>query len=41
VTEIDMKGLGTWEREILRRIYGSVVEQGIWGIRTNQKWREL
>ena len=36
-----MKSLGAWERIILGRIYGSVAEQGIWGIRTNQEWREL
>jgi hypothetical protein len=41
VTEMDMIGLGTWERKMLRRIYGPVVEQGIWRIRTNQEWREL
>jgi hypothetical protein len=32
-----MKKLNTWERKILRRIYGPVVEQGIWRIRTNQE----
>jgi hypothetical protein len=29
-----------WERKILR-IYGQVVEQGMWKIRTNQELREL
>jgi hypothetical protein len=37
VTEIDMKGLGSRERKILRRIYGLVAEQGLWRIRTNQE----
>jgi len=36
-----MKRLGTWERKILRRTYGSLVEQGIWTIRTNQELRKL
>jgi hypothetical protein len=27
--------------KILRRIYGPVVEQGIWRIRSNQELREL
>jgi hypothetical protein len=36
VTEMDMKGLTTWEGKILRRVYGPGVEQGIWGIRTDQ-----
>jgi hypothetical protein len=40
MTEMDMKKLGTWERKILRRIYGTVEEQGIWRIRTNQELRE-
>jgi len=39
--EMDMKRLNTWEREIFRKIYGPVVEQGIWRIRTNQELREL
>jgi hypothetical protein len=30
VAEVDMKRLVTGEREILRRIHGTVVEQGIW-----------
>ena len=29
MTEMDTKRLGTWERKILRWIYGPVVEQGI------------
>jgi hypothetical protein len=36
-----MKRLNTWERKILRWIYGPVVEQGMWRIRTNQELREL
>jgi hypothetical protein len=40
MAEMDMKRLSTWERKILRKIYGPVAEQGIWRIRTNQelKW---
>jgi len=34
MTEMDMKWLGPWERWILWRIHGSVVEQEIWGIRS-------
>jgi hypothetical protein len=30
-----------WETKILRRMRGSVAEQGIWRIRTNQELREL
>jgi hypothetical protein len=41
MTEMGVTRLGTWERKMLRRIRGPVVEQGIWGIRTNQKLREL
>ena len=41
MTEMDRKRLGTWERKILRRIYGSVVEQGMWRIRSNQELREM
>jgi hypothetical protein len=33
--------LGTWEREILRRIHGPVVEQGIWRVIANQELREI
>jgi len=41
MTEMDMKRLGTWDREILRKIYGPVVQQGIWRKRAKQKLREL
>ena len=41
MTEMDTKRLGTWERKILRWIYGPGVKQGIWRIRTNQEFREL
>jgi hypothetical protein len=41
VTEVDMKRLGTWERKILRRTHGPVVEQGIWRVRNDQKMRKL
>jgi hypothetical protein len=36
-----MKRLKTWERKILRRIYGPVVEQVTRRIRTNQELWEL
>jgi len=36
-----MKRLGTWERKILRRIYGVVEKQGTWRIKTNLDLREL
>ena len=39
--EMDMKPLGTGEREILRWIYGPVVERRIWRVRTDQEQREL
>ena len=35
-----MKRMSTWQRKILR-IYGPVVELGIWSIRGNQELREL
>ena len=41
VPEMDMKKLGTGEREILRRIYGQVVEREKCRIRTEQELREL
>jgi len=37
VTEMDRKSLGAWER----KIYGPVVQQGMWRIRTDQELREL
>ena len=36
-----MNRLGTWERKILRKIYGPVVEQGMWRIRSNQELSDL
>ena len=38
MTEMDVTRLGTWERKILRRIHGTVVEQGVWRIRINQEF---
>ena len=37
VTEMDMKRLGEWES----KMYGLVVEQGMWRIETDQELREL
>jgi hypothetical protein len=33
--------LHTWERKVLRKLYGSVTEQGAWRIRINQEPRKL
>jgi hypothetical protein len=41
MTEIDVKRLGTWERQTLRGISGPMVEQGMWRIRISQELREL
>ena len=41
VAEVDMNRLGAWNRKILRRLHGSVVEHGIWRIKTDQELREL
>jgi len=41
VAEMDMNRLSTWEREILIRIYGLAVEQGIWRVGINQELREM
>jgi len=38
---MDMKGQGTRDKKILRRIWGPMVEQGVWRILTNQEMREL
>jgi len=38
---MDIKILGTQKKKILRRIYGPVVEQGLWRKRSNQELREL
>jgi hypothetical protein len=35
--EMDMKRLNTCESKTLRRIYGPVVEQGTWRIKTNRE----
>jgi len=39
VNGIGMKRLSTWDR--LRKVHGTVVQQGIWRIRTNQELRKL
>ena len=41
VTERNMKRMGTWRRETLRRLHGPVVEQGIWRVRTDQELKEV
>jgi hypothetical protein len=38
---MDIKRLGTGDRIILRRIYGTVVQRGIWRLRADQELREL
>ena len=40
-TERDVRTLGTWDRKILRMIYGPVAEQEMWGKRTDQQLKEL
>ena len=40
MTAMDIKRLHTWERRILRRTHGLLVEQAIWRIRTDQELRE-
>jgi hypothetical protein len=40
MTEMDLKGMRTWEVKILR-MYAPVIEQGIQRIKTNQEFREL
>jgi hypothetical protein len=40
MTEKDEVMLNTWERKILRKLYGPATEQGAWRIRTNQElWK--
>jgi len=41
MTDTVMKRLSRHERKMLTRIYGLVVQQGIWIARTNQELREL
>ena len=41
VAEVDMNSLGAWDKKILRRLHGSVVERGMWRIRTDKELREL
>jgi hypothetical protein len=41
MAERDVTRLGTWERKILRTVHGPMVDQGIWGIKTNRELREL
>jgi hypothetical protein len=35
------RSLRTWERKVLRKIYGPVYENGIWRIRTNKELMAL
>jgi hypothetical protein len=35
VSDNDERSLRTWERKVLRKIYGPVYDNGIWRIRTN------
>jgi hypothetical protein len=41
MTDKDEVMLNTWERNILRVMYGPVTGQVVWGIRTNQELKEL
>jgi hypothetical protein len=38
----NMKGmLNIWERRMLRKVYGPIIEQRVWEITSNQELREL
>jgi hypothetical protein len=41
MSEVDMKRLNTWERKILGMMYGPVIEQGSWKMRTKEELCEL
>ena len=41
VTEMERRRLNAWERKMLKRIYGPVLERGIWSVGNNQKLWEL
>jgi hypothetical protein len=41
VTEVDMNRLSAWERVILRRVHGLMVQQGIWRVKADWELREL
>jgi hypothetical protein len=41
MTEKAKTRLNMWERKMLRKMYGPVTEQGVWGIRRNEELREL
>ena len=38
---MNMRRLNTWEKKILKRVCGPMVDQGIWRRRSNQELREL
>jgi hypothetical protein len=37
LTANDERSIQTWERKVLRKIYGPVYDNGIWRIRTNKE----
>jgi hypothetical protein len=41
LTVNDERSLRTWERKVLRKIYGPVYDNGIWRIRTNKELLSL
>jgi hypothetical protein len=41
LTANDERSLRTWERKVLRKIYGPVYDNGIWRIRTNKELMAL
>jgi hypothetical protein len=41
VSANDERNLRTWEREVLRKIYGPVCDNEIWRIRTNKELMTL
>jgi hypothetical protein len=40
-TANDERSLRTWERKVLRKIYGPMYDNGIWRIRTNKELMTL
>jgi hypothetical protein len=41
LTANDERSLRTWERKVLKKIYGPVYDNGIWRIRTNNELMAL
>ena len=41
MAEMGMKEVGTWETKIFRRVYGPVVEQGMWRVGSGGRARNV